>query len=280
MSEDSGRISSLATTRDFLSAGTCSETLARALDRALGHPAKLEERGISLNAGGIMRYGYQCGMIWGATLAAGAQAYRLYGADAKAETAAIMAAQKLVESFRNQNHCINCSEITNIDRSSSTLQMIAFFLLKGGTIHCIRMAAKYARLAYDDINTVLAEKHPQTNSYPASCSAILAQKLGATDKHIIMAAGFAGGIGLCGGGCGALGATLWIIGMRSAEEHDGKVNFNDPKAAEVIDRFMKSTDYEFECAKITGRKFNGIDEHAEYIRSGGCREILDTLTSI
>ena len=28
-------------------------------------------------AGGFMGYGYQCGMLWGAALAAGAQAYRL-----------------------------------------------------------------------------------------------------------------------------------------------------------------------------------------------------------
>ncbi len=30
-------------------------------------------------AGGIVGNGYQCGMIWGAALAAGAQAYRLLG---------------------------------------------------------------------------------------------------------------------------------------------------------------------------------------------------------
>ena len=30
-------------------------------------------------AGGFMGYGYQCGMLWGAVLAAGAQAYRIFG---------------------------------------------------------------------------------------------------------------------------------------------------------------------------------------------------------
>jgi hypothetical protein len=39
-----------------------------------------------------MQHGYQCGMIWGATLAAGAQAYRLLGPGPQAETAAIIAA--------------------------------------------------------------------------------------------------------------------------------------------------------------------------------------------
>ena len=71
-------------------------------------------------AGGIMQHGYQCGMIWGATLAAGAQAYRLFGPGPQAETAAIIAAQRLVESFRTRNKHINCLEITEIDKSSST----------------------------------------------------------------------------------------------------------------------------------------------------------------
>lgn len=43
-------------------------------------------------AGGIMQRGYQCGMIWGAALAAGAEAHRLHGPGPQAETAAIMAA--------------------------------------------------------------------------------------------------------------------------------------------------------------------------------------------
>ena len=46
----------------------------------------LEEHAAAPLAGGIMQHGYQCGMIWGAALAAGAQAYRLYGAGAQAET--------------------------------------------------------------------------------------------------------------------------------------------------------------------------------------------------
>ena len=51
-------------------------------------------------AGGIMQHGYQCGMIWGAALAAGAQAYRLFGPGPQAEAMAVIAAQWLVESFR------------------------------------------------------------------------------------------------------------------------------------------------------------------------------------
>ncbi|MFC2035747.1 hypothetical protein ACFLUJ_06480 [Chloroflexota bacterium] len=67
------------------------------------------------------------------------------------------------------------------------------------------MAVKYSRVAFSEINTALSEKHIEAPLPPVSCSAMLAQKMGASDMHTVMAAGFAGGIGLSGGACGALG---------------------------------------------------------------------------
>ena len=230
-------------------------------------------------AGGIMQHGYQCGMIWGATLAAGAQAYRLHGPGTQAETAAVIAAQKLVESFRTQNNNINCLEITDIDKSSSTMKMITYFLIKGGTIGCMRMAARYARVAFSEINTALAEKPIETLSPPVSCAAMVAQKMGASEEHTVMAAGFAGGIGLCGGACGALGAAIWIIGMNSSREEDGKVDYKDPRLMEVVNRFIKGTGGELECSGIVGRQFESVDDHAGYLRDGGCAEIIAALAS-
>jgi hypothetical protein len=116
MSKAQSGISSIKTVRTFLKVGSCSETLCNILDRAFDHPLKLEERAAMPFTGGIMQHGFQCGMIWGATLAAGAQAYRLYGPGPQAETGAIIAAQRLVESFRARNNNINCLEITNIDK--------------------------------------------------------------------------------------------------------------------------------------------------------------------
>lgn len=230
-------------------------------------------------AGGIMQHGYQCGMIWGAALAAGAQAYRLLGPGPQAETKAIFAAQRLVASFRALNNNINCLEITDIDKSSSTMQMIIYFLIKGGSIGCLRMAARYATVAFSEINTALSEKHIEAPSAPASCSAMLAQKMGVSDMHTVMAAGFAGGIGLCGGACGALGAAIWIIGMNGLKEGVGKIEFQNPSALDAIDRFMKCTDDEFECSKIVGRRFENVDDHAGYLRDGGCSEIIEVLAT-
>jgi hypothetical protein len=240
---------------------------------------KLEERSAMPLAGGIMQHGYQCGMIWGATLAAGAQMYRLHGPGPLAEAGAIIAAQRIVNSFRACTGNINCFEITELDKSSSDMDRIIYFLIKGGTIGCFRMAAKYAPIASSEINSALSEGPVGAPAAPASCSAMLARKMGVSDLHAVMAAGLAGGIGLSGGGCGALGAAIWITVMNGLEERGGKVNFKDPRAREVIDRFLKSTGYEFECSKIVGRMFDGVADHAGYLRDGGCSEIIEVMAS-
>ena len=230
-------------------------------------------------AGGIMQHGYQCGMIWGSTLAAGAQAYRFFGPGPQAEIMAVSTAKRLVESFRDYNKHINCLEITDIDKSSSAMKMFTYFVIKGGTIGCMRRAAKYARVAFSDINATLSEKQSPAPSPPVSCAVMLAQKMGASDMHTVMAAGFAGGIGLSGGACGALGAAIWIISMNSIKEQDGKIDFKNPGALDTIDRFLKCTDCEFECSKIVGRKFENIDDHADYLRDGGCSEVIEALAA-
>ncbi|MFC1619988.1 C-GCAxxG-C-C family (seleno)protein [Candidatus Neomarinimicrobiota bacterium] len=255
----------------------------RVLNRAFDHPLEPEEHAVAPFAGGIMQHGYQCGMLWGAALAAGAQTYRLIGPGPEAETRALIASQRLVEAFRADNSHINCIEITHIDKSSSTMQMIMYFLIKGGSIGCFRMAAKYARSAFDEINSVLSDEHVEVPPTPVSCAAMLAQKMGVSDMHTVMAAGLAGGIGLSGGACGALGAAIWIMGMRLQEEPDVKNLWNDEtftsKFDDLMDRFLKSTDYEFECSKIVGRKFENVSDHAAYLCDGGCSKIIEELAA-
>jgi hypothetical protein len=141
------------------------------------------------------------------------------------------------------------------------------------------MAAKYAPMAYDEINAAFSEKNIEAPSPPVSCASILARKMGVSDMHATMAAGFAGGIGLCGGACGALGAAIWIVAMKSARERGGKVGFKNPEAREAIDKFIKQTDYKFGCSDIVGRRFENIVDHADYLRGGGCSEIIEVLAA-
>jgi hypothetical protein len=237
---------------------------------------EFEERAADPLAGGLMQ-GYQCGMLWGATLAAGAQAYRLFGTGPQAEAKAMIAAQRVVESFCAQNKSTDCREITGIDMSSASARMIVRFLMKTAPSgSCFGMAARYARAAFSKINAALSDGHTEALPAPVSCSAMLAKKMGASDIHTVMAAGFAGGIGLSGGACGALGAAIWIMGTNILE-NGGKVSFRAPHASDPIARFKECTGSEFECSRIVGRKFENIADHAGYLRGGGCSQIIELL---
>jgi hypothetical protein len=253
------------------------------VDASFDQPLKPEEKASMALAGGLLQHGYQCGMLWGATLAAGAQVYRLHGPGPQAETEAVVAAQRLVESFRARNKHIDCSDITDMEWKPQSRRQLALavfkFLIKGGPIGCFRMAAKYAPEAFDEINSVLSEEHIEAPSPPVSCAAMLAQKSGESDMHTVMAAGFAGGIGFSGGACGALGAAIWIIGLTNSMEGDETIGFQNPRAEETIERFLKSTDYEFECSEIVGRKFENVGDHAGYLREGGCSQVIEALAA-
>lgn len=112
-----------------------------------------------------------------------------------------------------------------------------------------------------------------------SCAALLARKMGASGMHAVMAAGFAGGIGLSGGGCGALAAAIWVIGMNQLKEGAAKLDFKNPRALEAVDRFLACSGQEFECSKISGRGFENIGDHAAFLRDGGCSQIIDALAA-
>ena len=254
------------------------------VDRALDQPMELEEKAAAPLAGGILQSGYQCGMVWGGALAAGAQAYSLYGSGPKAEIAAIVASQKIRESFCARNGYIDCSDITDMEwkpssRRKAVTQILRFFI-KGGPVRCFRMAAGYAPVAFDTINASLVQQNIEVPEPPVSCTAILAQKMGTSDLRTVMVSGFAGGIGLSGGGCGALGAAIWLIGINHLEAGNTKFDYKNVDALGVVDKFLKCTNYEFECSEIVGRKFESIKDHADYCRDGGCSKIIDILAEL
>jgi len=257
----------------------CSGALFEVVDRAYGHASVDEERAAIPLAGGIMQHGYQCGMTWGAALAAGARAYRLLGPGPRAEARALLASARLVASFRDQNGHVDCVDITEIDRSSSAMEMFTYFAIKGGSVGCARRAARFMPAALDAIDAALSEAETDAPPGPVSCAAVLARRMGASDEHATIAAGLAGGIGLSGGACGALGAAIWIQTLRSLRGGATKVGYESPAALALIDRFLKCTEYEFECAAIVGRKFESVTDHARHVCSGGCARLIEALAS-
>ncbi|MDZ7723934.1 MAG: C-GCAxxG-C-C family (seleno)protein [candidate division KSB1 bacterium] len=272
------RVSYLQTIRTFLKVGTCSETACLMINRGFDQSLIPEEQAAMPMAGGILQHGYQCGLLWGAALAAGARAYQLYGAGPEAETRAVLAAQQAVKNFRtcNKHKTIDCGDLTDLDETSSPVKLIQYFLLKGGVVSCLRMAGRYAPRAYTTINDSFAEHQMPVHPAPVSCTAVLCKKAGATEQQAVMASGLAGGIGLCGGGCGALGAAIWLLALRT-NKTDQKMMFNSPEAQNIMNTFVKCTGAEFECSEIVGRKFEDIQDHAIYLQNGGCSQLLNAL---
>jgi len=250
------------------------------VDASFDHPMEIEEKASMPLAGGIANMGYQCGMLWGAALAAGAQSYRRYGSSPQAEAEAILATQRLMEVFRARTkNEINCLEISHMNLQGNVeLVTVLKFFLRGGPIACFRMAGRYAPDVYDEIESAFSERHVEASTRQVSCATMLAEKMGVSEVHAVMAAGLAGGIGLSGGACGALGTAVWIKGLNQSVEIEG-LNYSGTWVNETIENFLESSDYEFECSKIVGRQFESIDDHADYLRTGGCSKIIEGLAA-
>lgn len=276
--EGPSAVKPLRTVGTFIRGRACSDTLLHVLNCAYDRPMPEEERAAMPFAGGIMQRGRQCGMIWGATLAAGAEIHRRLGDGPRAEALAVATAARLLEVFRAQNGATDCFDLTEIDDSSTKLELMTYFLLKGGVVRCFAGAARYASAAKEAIDAALSAPPGEAPPPPVSCAALLARRMGATDLNAVMVAGFAGGIGLGGGGCGALAAAIWITGMKTLRDGATRLDFESPAALALLDRFLAGTGGPLECAAICGRRFAGIEEHAAHLRGGGCAGVLDALS--
>jgi len=280
------KISPRETSRIFTRSLSCSQALMTALDSAMGHKDEIGERAAHPLAGGLIHMGYQCGMIWGATLAAGSEALRRFGAGPAGEIAATHAAQAILKSFQNHTGQIDCREITH--SNFLTFSGRIKYLLTGKAVDCARMAVKWAPQACGAINKSLDDFKSEQPGSPVSCSSALARKIGATDDEAVMVAGFAGGIGLSGDACGALGAAIWITTLRWYQAHP-EVNENFaralkqefsqnldfyPAAKSIRDKFKRVTGGKYLCREIAGRNFNSIHDHADFLKSGGCSDLI------
>jgi hypothetical protein len=253
------------------------------VDGSYGCPMKTEERATAFLAGGIMGNGYQCGLLWGAALAAGAEAYRRFGAGPLAEIEAMLAAERLVDAFVARNQYADCGDITRMVWRTALKGGFSAeamkYILRGGPIGCFLMAAHYAPTARKQIEGAMIHHSTALPPTPVSCASALLRKMGTSEMHTVMAAGLAGGIGLSGGGCGALGAAIWVLEMQTRNDSDSATGFDNPGTEQMIERFLEASDYEFECSAIVGRRFTNVENHASYLHDGGCAQIIDALAA-
>ena len=259
----------------FIKKGTCSRTLFYILNREFGHPLENEEQAADPLCGGIMQQGYQCGLICGATLAVGAESSRRRDEVGPAIGLAIEATMFMMDSFHKRAGSQDCLDITEADFSKKT--GLAKFLVTGKFVSCFKLADRWAPEAIAAAKEGLA-RDSSTTSTPVSCASEVVKAMGATRDEQVTVAGFAGGMGLSGGACGALSAAIWMNSLKWCRENPGKSAFPNPRATETLEAFFAAADYEFDCHKICGLHFKSIDAHSEYIRSGGCAKLIEALS--
>ncbi|MFK5857072.1 MAG: C-GCAxxG-C-C family (seleno)protein [Bacteroidota bacterium] len=264
--------------RVFLTKGTCSFTFFYVLNREFGHPKEMEERALDPLAGGILQHGYQCGMLWGASMAIGAESYRRHKDISTATAVAIRATQHIMKSFENRTKVIECEDFTKTNFKNKL--SFAKYMFTGKFLSCYKLADKWAPEAVTAAHEGLELQSQEQKLPTLSCASEVVRKMGGSDEEIVMVAGFAGGLGLRGSGCGALSATIWKTIFELVKKGKWKSGMTDPTTEKIINRFLEATDFEMECSKICDKRFATIDEHTEFVKNGGCSKLIDILAEM
>lgn len=281
----------------FLRCLSCSEALFTTLNRAGGTELVPEEQASHPLAGGLLRRGHACGMLWGSALAAGARARSYCGADPeRAGATALHLTQNLVKEFVGLAGASDCREI--IGGTLTTARARARYVISGQSSRCTRLAIKWSAKADAILDAATKDFDPAgLKERPANCAQetmkILAPRLGLKDNDAALAAGFAGGLGLSGNACGALAAGIFALGLAYYREREAP---RDTARQALLQEFGIGAGmvqapvhlrrafagcYNSElCSEIIGRRFSAIDEHSSFVRSGGCRELINNVGAL
>jgi len=258
--------------RLFFKLGSCSRTLSYILNNEFGHLSEPHERALDPLAGGIIQQGYQCGMLWGASLAVGAEAFRRTSDPGKATALAILASRAIHESFVNMTQSPDCFDITSCDWTSK--MSIARYMITGKVTHCYKLMARWVPDAIDAAKSSLSTDPSLLPSSCRSCASEVVKQMGGTPEEQAMVSGFAGGIALSGNACGALGAAIWMQTLRLIRENPEGKYFFHPAAKELLEQFYRQTQFQILCHEITGTTFASCEEHTAYLHRGGCEKLI------
>jgi hypothetical protein len=270
------------TRKIFWKKGTCSHTMFHILNREFGYLKENEEHASDPLAGGLMQTGHQCGMLWGSSLAAGAESFRRCHDSSQAIASAITATQHLMESFSKRTKTVDCREITGCDLTSKTgMTKLMVKSILCGFIYspCFNLAVKWAPEAIRSARQGLSNDQTEEHRLMVSCASEVVRKMGGNNEEMIMVAGFAGGLGLSGNACGALAAAIWMntLGWRREQPEKTRHYFKNPDTNEILNAFYEATGSEIRCDKISEKCFKTAADHSEFINNGGCDKLIGLL---
>jgi hypothetical protein len=267
----------------FKEKGACSQTYCFLMNREFGHFNEFAEKAATPLAGGLLQMGHQCGMVWGASLATGAECYRRYGLSGKAFAINIEASEKIVASFEQMAGTTSCRKITNCDFSSFFQTFLyGSKIMLGGMENniCFIYAEKWLPNIIATTRGYL-DRTEKPNDATYNCASEVVRKMGGTNEEISMVSGFSGGLGLSGNACGALAAGIWKKNLDWCRQNPAKTPsfFNNKAAKKLMVTFQQANKTEMFCQNICGRKFKTPAEHSLYVKNGGCSKLIDLLAS-
>ncbi|MDA3900927.1 MAG: C-GCAxxG-C-C family protein [Spirochaetes bacterium] len=268
----------------FWKRGACSTAMCHLINREFTNERVSEEDALCLLAGGIAQKGHQCGMLWGASLACGIESYRRYGSSDAAVKAVINASKIMIESFQKRAGSVNCQDITNTNLQNKWQFFVFMFkvIIHGFVFSpCFNLIARWTPEVLIAANEGLTDQK-KCKTPCVSCASEVLKKMGASDEDTMSVAGFAGGIGLSGHACGALSAVIWYKMLLWCRDNLGRTPsyFNNPDAKKVLRAFYSQTDSEMLCSKISGKHFDNVEQHSEFIKNGGCDKLINTLSAL
>jgi hypothetical protein len=165
----------------FKKCGACSHTYFYILSREFGHLRNAEER-LASNplAGGLMMTGHQCGMLWGSSLAVGAESFRRYNDHDQATAIAITTTQDVMESFSKRAKTVDCHQILGCHSLNPFcfMKLMAKALFHGGfkNFPCYKIAENWAPEAIQVANEGLSKKPIDLPQLPLSCASEVAKR--------------------------------------------------------------------------------------------------------
>jgi Putative redox-active protein (C_GCAxxG_C_C) len=271
----------------------CSEASMTTQMRGFGISEPAYEQAVHAFSGGFMHLGHACGLLTGATLAAGFVARSRFDDDRTRSGAALHAAIQLAAAYPELTGSVDCRQITQLSltRLSGRLR----YVQQGKGRLCGRLHLKWAPQAQQLIDKALMEFR---ESRPAgACANCAVQTMCALEPTArfqagdsVLVAGFAGGIGLLGNVCGALAACVFamaaegrLAGARqgrdsrilgSLEELAG-ISYRGA-AAQVRLEFIRQFGSEL-CIDIIGRRFQDAEDHSAFVEQGGCADVAKFL---
>jgi hypothetical protein len=267
----------------------CSEVLFTLLNRGANIELQAEEQAAHALCGGVLSQGHACGQLWGAALATAVRAQKSFLAPATSGAATLYVTCRLADEFQPVAGSLDCREI--IERSLTTRWAKIKYVFSGKPQVCRAIAVKWAPSADELIDKFLGEFDSRTlATAPANCAMRTMCALG-FEKDAVLAAGFAGGVGLKGNVCGALAAGCLALGLRFYRRRHGPrdsalkailqeagIGETSTKAAtRLFDAFIGRYGTLL-CSKLTRRKFNSVDDHSKFVAEGGCCDLITSIS--